>query len=88
MRLTLVLAAMVACQAAAPPPGASSCSGCHSATGGTAIPVLVGRKADDIVAALDAFRAGTRPATVMNRIAKGFTHDESVAIAAWLAEQK
>ena len=27
-------------------------------------------------------------ATVMDRIAKGFTHDEAVAIAAWWAAQK
>jgi sulfide dehydrogenase cytochrome subunit len=72
--------------AAPPPPGASSCSGCHG--GAAPPPVLTGRDAADIVAALDAFRAGTRPATVMDRIAKGFSHDESVAIAVWLARSK
>jgi cytochrome c553 len=51
-------------------------------------PVLQGRSAADIVTALDAFRAGTKPATVMNRIAKGFTPEETVAIANWLAAQK
>jgi cytochrome c553 len=72
--------------AAAPPPGASSCSGCH---GGVApIPALAGRSAADIVAALDAFRAGSKPATVMDRIAKGFSPDETQAIAAWWARQK
>ena len=50
--------------------------------------MLTGRKASDIVAAMDAFRAGTRQATVMDRIAKGFTPDETAAIAAWWAEQK
>jgi len=71
--------------AAAPPSGASSCSGCH---GGVApVPALAGRDAAEVVAALDAFRAGTKQATVMDRIAKGFTHDESVAIAAWWAGQ-
>jgi sulfide dehydrogenase cytochrome subunit len=72
--------------AAAPPPGASSCSGCHGATAPPA--VLKGRDAAEIISALDAYRADTRPATVMNRIAKGFSHDESVAIATWLAGQK
>jgi sulfide dehydrogenase cytochrome subunit len=72
--------------AASPPPGASSCSGCH---GGVApLPVLTGRNAGEIVVALDAFRDGTRPATVMDRIAKGFSHDETLAIAAWWAGQK
>jgi cytochrome c553 len=51
-------------------------------------PVLKGRQPAEITAALDAFRAETRPATVMNRIALGFSHDESVAIATWLAAQK
>jgi cytochrome subunit of sulfide dehydrogenase len=79
-----VLAVMLG--AAAPPPGASGCSGCH---GGVAPPpVLAGRNAGEIVASLDAFRAGTKPATVMDRIARGFTRDETVAIAAWWAEQK
>ncbi len=85
MRLAVVVTAVML-GGAAPPPGASSCSGCH---GGVApLPVLAGRDADNTVAALDAFRAGTRPATVMDRIAKGFSHDESVAIAAWWAEMK
>jgi sulfide dehydrogenase cytochrome subunit len=50
--------------------------------------VLTGRDAAEIVADLDAFRSGTCPATVMDRIARGFSHDETVAIATWLAAQK
>jgi cytochrome c553 len=34
---------------------------------------------------MQAFRAGSRPATVMDRIAKGFTEAEIAAIAAWYA---
>ena len=76
--------------AAGPPPGASSCSGCHapSAAVETPVPRLVGRPALEIVAAMQAFRDGGRPATVMDRIAKGFTDPETAAIAAWYAEQK
>jgi sulfide dehydrogenase cytochrome subunit len=86
VRATLGAAALLGTVAAAPPPGASSCSGCH---GAVAPPmVLTGRDPTEIVADLDAFRSGTRPATVMDRIAKGFSHDESVAIATWLAAQK
>ena len=72
-----------------PPPGAASCSGCHS-SGATAsvIPRLYGRDAGDITTAMAGFRDGTLPATVMNRIAKGFSDDEVRAIAAWLAAQK
>jgi cytochrome c553 len=49
--------------------------------------VLQGRPADDIVAQLDAFRSGSRPATVMDRIVKGFSPAEVKALAAWFAQQ-
>jgi cytochrome c553 len=47
-----------------------------------------GREPAEIVAAMQAFRAGERPATVMDRIAKGFSDDEIRAIAAWLGGQR
>jgi cytochrome c553 len=52
------------------------------------VPRLAGRNAEDIVAAMAAFRAGQKPATVMDRIAKGFTDAEIRAIADWLGAQK
>lgn len=68
------------------PSGALSCSGCHGPPGaGGPLPSLAGRPAEDIVAALMQFRSGERAATVMDRIAKGFTDDEIHAIAEWLA---
>jgi cytochrome c553 len=65
------------------PPGASSCSGCHAAKPGveTLVP-------PDIVAQMQAFKSGQRPATVMDRIAKGLADAEVEAIAAWYAQQK
>jgi sulfide dehydrogenase cytochrome subunit len=77
--------------AATPAPvGASSCSGCHppNARVGTPVPQLVGQNASQIVAAMTAFRAGTRPSTVMDRIAKGFSEAETQAIADWYAAQR
>ncbi|MCP5152853.1 MAG: cytochrome C [Ectothiorhodospiraceae bacterium] len=76
--------------AAAPPPGAAACSGCHAASREVATPVprLAGRDADEIVDAMRAFRAGEREATVMDRIARGFTDAEVRAIAAWYASQR
>ena len=76
--------------AADAPPGASSCSGCHPASPSVDTPVkqLAGRKAEDIVAAVQAFRSGAKAATIMDRIAKGFTDDEIKAIAAWYGAQK
>jgi cytochrome subunit of sulfide dehydrogenase len=76
--------------AADAPPGASSCSGCHPVSRSVDTPVarLIGTKPADIVAAVQAFRSGQRPATVMDRIAKGFTDDEIKAIADWYGAQK
>jgi sulfide dehydrogenase cytochrome subunit len=44
---------------------------------------LAGQNAAAITAAMQDFRSGKRPATVMDRIAKGFSDDEVKAIAAW-----
>ncbi len=72
------------------PPGAASCTGFHAATANVATPVprLAGRDASALVAALQAFRGGQRPATVMDRIAKGFSDEEIKAIAVWFATQR
>lgn len=69
------------------PPGAASCSGCHSPTPGVgaAMPGLSGLDAEGIAAAMAAYRTGERASTVMGRIARGFSDEESRAIAAWLA---
>ena len=76
--------------AADAPPGAAACSGCHATSqrAGTPVPRLIGRNPAEIVSAMEAFRTGQRPATVMDRIAKGFTDDEVKAIAAWYGAQK
>ena len=76
--------------ASEPPPGAASCSGCHAAGAAAATPVprLYGRDAGEMLTAMAAFRDGSRPATVMTRIAKGFSDDELRPIAAWFAAQK
>jgi cytochrome c553 len=83
-------AAISATAAEAPPPGASSCSGCHATSGAvdTSVPRLVGRPAPEIITAMREFRSGERPATVMDRIAKGFSDAEATAIAEWYARQK
>ena len=72
------------------PLGAASCSSCHPANAGveTAVPRLVGRNAAELAAQMQAFRAGQRPATVMDQMAKGFSDSEVQAIAGWYAEQK
>jgi cytochrome c553 len=76
--------------AAEPPAGATSCSGCHpaSAKADTPVPPIRGRDAAEIITAMQQFRSGERPATVMGRIAKGFTDNEIQAIGAWLAAER
>jgi cytochrome c553 len=84
------LSIAAATAAAEPPPGAAACSGCHPTSTKVTSPVprLVGLDRAAIVRAMQEFRAGTRSATVMDRIAKGFTDDEIQAIAAWYAGQR
>jgi cytochrome c553 len=83
----LTMTAPAAAQQAAAPPGASSCSGCHDAKiASPSLAPLKGRPAAEIVTAMEGFRTGGREATVMGRIAKGFSDDETRAIAAWLSK--
>ena len=96
MRVTLAAAIGLASLAAAvvasaePPAGAAACTGCHPVSTRVTSPVprLAGLDRAAIVKAMQDFRAGRRVATVMDRIAKGFTDDEVQAIAAWYAGQK
>jgi cytochrome subunit of sulfide dehydrogenase len=85
---SLIAAAVVA--SAEPPAGAASCSGCHPASTRITSPVprLIGLDRAAIVRAMQDFRSGQRAATVMDRLAKGFTDDEIQAIAAWYATQR
>ena len=77
---------LAAAEPAAPPPGADACSGCHAPGPAAGVmPRIHGRSVEEIATALQAFRTGVRAATVMDRIAKGFSEEESLAIAVWLA---
>ncbi len=74
--------------AAGPPPGAAGCSGCHGAALPGGIPAIAGRPAAELSAALLGFRDGSRPATLMDRLAKGFSPGELQDIADWWEEQR
>jgi sulfide dehydrogenase cytochrome subunit len=67
-----------------------NCSTCHGldGKGATAVTPLKGLPAATIVQSMKQFKAGERPATIMNRIAKGFSDEEIQAIADYLASQK
>jgi cytochrome subunit of sulfide dehydrogenase len=71
---------------------AATCANCHGTQGqavpNAAVPGLAGLPAAYTVEQMKAFKAGTRPATVMHQIAKGFSDAQIDAIAAYYAVQK
>ncbi|MEW5838842.1 MAG: c-type cytochrome [Pseudomonadota bacterium] len=64
-----------------------TCVVCHGPQGqGTkTIPPLAGRNADQTYAALLAYKNGSRPSTVMDRHAKGYSDAELRAVAEYFA---
>lgn len=60
-----------------------ACAPCHGTDGKSpgAIPALAGKSTDYIVQRMLEFKAGARQSTVMDRIAKGYTDSEIVALA-------
>jgi cytochrome subunit of sulfide dehydrogenase len=69
---------------------ALSCAACHGTNGHSpgAIPSIQGKSAAYIEDALNGFKAGSRPATVMNRLAKGYSAAEIKALAAYFSTVK
>jgi cytochrome c553 len=71
---------------------AATCAACHGTDGhavaGAGLIGLAGRDKDDLVRQLNALRDGTRPATVMHQIAKGYTPDQIDRLAAYFAARK
>jgi sulfide dehydrogenase cytochrome subunit len=68
---------------------AATCANCHGTNGNARdlVKPLAGVPAADIAAAFAEFKAGTRAATIMHQIAKGYTDDQVRLIAAYLAAQ-
>ena len=69
---------------------ALSCASCHGTNGASpgSIPRIQGRSAEYIEKAMLQFKAGERPATGMNRIAKGYTDEEIKLLSAYLGNQQ
>ena len=71
---------------------AATCVNCHGTQGvavaNAAVPGLAGMPASYMIEQLKAFKAGTRPATVMHQLAKGYSDAQIEAIAAYFAAQK
>jgi sulfide dehydrogenase cytochrome subunit len=64
---------------------AATCANCEGRIQGDVLPVLAGRPAAEIEAALAEFRAGRRQATVMDQIARGYSEAQSALVAGYFA---
>jgi cytochrome c553 len=71
---------------------AATCANCHGTDGragaGATVPGLAGLSREHIVTQMQAFKAGTRPATVMHQIAKGYSDAQVAQLADWFAARK
>jgi cytochrome subunit of sulfide dehydrogenase len=68
---------------------AASCAACHGTDGraveGAAVPGLAGRPQTLIAAQMKAFQDGSRPATLMHQISKGYSDEQINRIAAYFS---
>ncbi len=67
---------------------ANTCAGCHGTEGqsvGPASPNLAGMSESYFIDSMQAFKEGTRPATIMDRIAKGYTEAQIEAMGGYFA---
>jgi cytochrome subunit of sulfide dehydrogenase len=71
---------------------AATCAACHGTLGkavnGSPVVSLAGLSKDYIIAQMAAFKAGTRPATVMHQLSKGYSDAQVAMIATYFAAQK
>ncbi len=68
-----------------------TCAGCHGEGGnsnGPAIPSLAGVSTEYFTDAMKEYKEGERAATIMTRIAKGYSEDEVTLMAGYFAKQK
>jgi cytochrome subunit of sulfide dehydrogenase len=69
---------------------AANCANCHGTVGNAVggMPGLAGLKRDYIIAQMKAFKEGTRPATIMHQLAKGYTDEQIAVMADYFSRQK
>ncbi|HYE37474.1 hypothetical protein [Methylocaldum sp.] len=62
---------------------ALACSGCHGSSGRGmgSIPAIIGIPESEFIRTMEEFQSGHRSATVMDRIARGYQHQDFVALA-------
>jgi sulfide dehydrogenase cytochrome subunit len=73
-----------------PPLIAQACAGCHgqAGAGSGSVPKIAGYNRDLFIAQWAAFRAKQRPATIMDRIATGYTDSEVALLADYFSQLK
>ena len=71
---------------------AATCAACHGTDGraieGAAVPGLAGMPQGTLAEQMNAFKNGTRQATLMHQIAKGYSPAQIEQLAAYFAAQK
>lgn len=71
---------------------AATCSNCHGTAGkgipNGSIPKLAGLKNDYFVEQMQAFKSGTRSATIMHQLAKGYSDEQIRVLANYFANQQ
>ena len=71
---------------------AATCAACHGtvgkATQGSSVVSLAGLSKDYIFTQMTAFKTGTRPATVMHQLSKGYSDAQIAQMATYFAAQK
>ena len=71
---------------------AANCAACHGTNGksaaGSVVPGLAGRDAEYFITQMANFKNGTRQATLMHQISKGYIDAEIKAMADYFAAQK
>ena len=69
---------------------AATCANCHGTEGrsadGSALPSLAGVPKAYTLTQLKAFKDGSRPATIMHQLTKGFTDEQLERIAGYFAD--
>ena len=68
---------------------AAGCANCHGTNGVSqgGNSSLAGMARQDLVAKMKEYKAGTRPATIMHQLAKGYSDEQIELLAAWFAAQ-
>jgi sulfide dehydrogenase cytochrome subunit len=71
---------------------AATCANCHGTLGKSvkdpAVPGLAGLPSAYIIEQMNAFKTGTREATIMHQIAKGYSDEQIQQMADYFASQK